>query len=76
MNPSNLISGMIIIGVHHKPEDNFVVAEHDQIYCSPTFLPIQPKDVEQLLSMGWYQEGQPEMNVSQYDRSKSWIADV
>lgn len=79
MQTKNLIDGIILLDAYRDVKNGFDLgADHDVIYCYATDRPLQLKDIERMLDLGWFQDDgcSEDTGPSAYISEESWWAYV
>jgi len=76
MNLSNFIDGLNTLLPYYNNHDGYHIgSEHDQFYAYQTDNPLTPKDVQKMVSLGWFQpDGGINSEGGEYNHEDGWSA--
>ena len=77
---TELVDGLNTLKPYYDDKEYVLGAEHDIFYAYATARPLSPDDVQKMIALGWFQEGQrgddSEFEAKHYDPNEDWAAFV
>jgi hypothetical protein len=83
MRRDAFIEGLQILNKHYNEDNTFAFgAEHDTFYAYSTDTPLEDKEVERMVELGWFQENvardeeTDDFTAACYVSTEGWVAYV